>query len=133
MGYYTVDYNDGSGDGFRGIVLGHDGKEKRFNTGDPLIDWYDFYKYVYSGLPKTELGTGFLTGSSSVDHYFMDQDEYIQKYMKFEDDKFHFIENFDDMSLGEIDECIKGVIRKDMTSWEEVRDYYKDYMKNLKL
>lgn len=130
--FYSVDYEDGT-DSFNAIILSYGNKEKRFDTGDPLIDWFQFYKYVYSGaaLQDKIIGIG---GSSTIDHWFMDSDTYVERYLKkSEDGTFDFMTTKEiwEIPLYKFDECLKCVAHKDMKSFQEVKDYYYNFVKKL--
>lgn len=125
-GFMSVDYDDGDANSFRGITLEYGDHVKNFNTGDPLIDWYDYKKFIYNGDAAKE-GIFSIGHSSSVDHWFMDTDEYIEKYLKETDSGFEFIDREDThkMSFHQMDHAIKCVVSKDMKSFEELKQYYR--------
>lgn len=99
---------------------------KNFNTGDPLVDWYDYKKFVYNGDAAKE-GIFSIGHSSSVDHWFMDSDEYIEKYLNETETGFEFInrEDVNNLSFDQMDNSIKCVVSKDMKSFEELKQYYR--------
>lgn len=125
-GFLDIDYDDGDADTFRGIILTYGPHTKNFNTGDPLIDWYDYKKFIYNGDAAKE-GIFSIGHSSSVDHWFMDTDEYIEKYLKETETGFEFISKEDIMlmSFSDMDHAIKCVISKDMNSFEDLKNYYR--------
>ncbi len=131
--FCSINYNDGS-KGLESIQLEdtfNDNKIiKSFNTGDPLIDWYEYYRWIYNdGLGKYIM----ITYSSSIDHWFMDNGEYIEQYFTMDDDgEVHFVDH-KDLSFKELDTTPKCVIRKGMTTFKELKDYYKDYISKLSL
>jgi hypothetical protein len=50
VAFMSIDYEDGDASTYKGIELSlGDGGVKNFNNGDPLIDWYDYCKYIYNG------------------------------------------------------------------------------------
>ena len=67
--------------------------------------------------------------SSSVSHWFIDDNDYLYKYLKYnEDDKIYdfytdaeiFVTTF-----GEMKKMIKCTIHKDMKCFQDLIDYYK--------
>ncbi len=131
--FCSVNYNDGC-KGLESIQLENafDGDKviKTFNTGDPLIDWYEYYRWIYNdGLGKYIM----INYSSSVDHWFMDNDEYKEQYFTMDDDGVvHFVDH-SNLSLNELNNTPKCVIKKGMTTFKELKDYYKDYISKLTL
>jgi hypothetical protein len=130
--YYTIDYEEGA-DSFNAIILTLGRKEIRFDTGDPLIDWFQFYRFLYSGQAKD--ATEGIGGSSSIDHWFMDTDTYRERYLKEMDDRYEFMTHKEimELPLHEMSACVKCVAHKDMKSFQEVRDYYYNYVAELPL
>jgi hypothetical protein len=132
--FYTVDYEEGT-DSFEAIRVEFDDETILFNTGDPVIDWFQFGRFKYSG-GAAQLGIQSMGGSSSIDHWFMDNRNYVEQYLKeVEEGKFEFMTTKDisELSISEMDDCVKCVARRDMKSFQEVRDYYYTYVKELTL
>lgn len=125
-GFMSVDYDDGDASSFRGLILQYGDNTKNFNTGDPLLDWYDYKKFVYNG-DAAKKGIFSIGHSSSVYHWFMDTDEYIEKYLKETETGFEFInrEDVNKLSFDQMDHSIKCVVSKDMKSFEELKQYYR--------
>lgn len=127
-GFLTVEYEDGLAESFKGLTLKVDDTKIEFNTGNPLIDWYDYYKFVYNG-EMAKLGIDYNNHSSSVDHWFMDTDDYCEKYIEFdENDEVRFVDT-DLMSFPDLDQCMKCVISNTMTSFADLKNYYNRYKK----
>jgi len=76
MGILSVDYIDGKQDTYKGLVFDLEEEEKRFDSGDPVIDYIDFLKW-FSETSKWNFG---YQESSSVNHFFMDGDKYYDRY-----------------------------------------------------
>ena len=130
-GFLTVDYDDSLQSSYVALILYYgDKKEIRFDTGDPLIDWYDYCKLVFDGYEIEKYEISSVVYSSSVDHWFMDGDEYLEKYLKLnENDDYEFIST-DELktyySLSEFNSLKRCVIHKDMKSFEELKKYYSE-------
>jgi hypothetical protein len=123
--FMTVNYEDGTSS-FESIKVSYGDKVKLFATGDPLIDWYDYFKFVYQGDAKKE-GIISIVCSSSYDHWFMDSEDYIEKYLKLIDEEYYdFFTSgeLNSMSIDEIRKYMKCVIHKDMKNFKELKDYY---------
>lgn len=127
MGFMTVDYEDGDVSTYKGLKLTFGDTVKIFNTGDPLIDWYDYSKYVYNG-KAVEDGVNKICRSSNVNHWFMDTDEYVEKYLKMIDSENYDFINLDDiskLSISDINKYPRCVIAKDMKNFQDLKRYYK--------
>lgn len=128
LGFLTIVYEDGDASTYKGIKLSlGDGGVKNFNNGDPLIDWYDYCKYIYNG-GANEDGVTSIAHSSSVDHWFMDTDEYIEKYIEYDENtgKYDFIttDTMNILSLDELRTKLRCVVAKDMKTFQDLKDYY---------
>lgn len=126
VAFMTIYYEDGNASNYNGIEISYGSKNKIFNSGDPLIDWYDYCKFIYEG-GALEDGIGSIGCSSSIDHWFMDTDEYIEKYLKLVDGthyEFMTKEDLDKLSISELKRKLRCVIHKDMKSFQELKDYY---------
>jgi len=130
-GFLTVDYDDSLQSSYVALILYYgDKKEMRFDTGNPLIDWYDFCKIVFDGEESEKYNMSGVGYSSSVDHWFMDGNEYIEKYLKLNDnDEYDFIltEELNNLSLSELNSLKRCVIQKDMKSFQELKKYYSEH------
>ena len=85
-GFLTVDYDNSKQLSYVALILYYgDKKEIRFDTGNPLIDWYEYCKFVFDGEASEKYNIGSIGCSSSIDHWFMDGDEYLEKYLKLND------------------------------------------------
>jgi len=128
-GFLTIDYDDSDASTYKSItIMCGDKKEIKFNTGNPLIDWYDYCKFIFDGFVQNE-GIFSIAHSSSIDHWFMDTDEYLEKYLKLQDDgTYDFMTNDEINSLPMLDLYTykKCVIHKDMKTFQELKDYYKN-------
>lgn len=67
-----IDYDECRQSSYKGLILKIDGKEIKFNTGDPIIDWIN---YVLYGIEHSDL---VFLHSSSVNDWFMDGDKYFE-------------------------------------------------------
>lgn len=126
-GFFTVDYEDGNGESYNGLIITYGDKEKRFYTGDPLIDWYDYCKFMYNGESLQELISVTIC-SSSVDHWFMDTKDYLEKYLKRNElGEYDFMttDELYKLSINDIGKHMKCVIHKDMKSFQDLINYYK--------
>jgi len=128
-GFLTIDYDDSTQSSYKAIILKYgDKKEIRFDTGDPLIDWYDYCKFMFDGEASEKYNIGSVICSSSIDHWFMDGDEYVEKYISLKDDgTYDFItdKELNLLSLSDLYHFKRCVIHKDMKSFQELKDYYK--------
>ena len=124
--FMTINYEDGT-PSFESIKVSYGDKVKLFDNGDPLIDWYNYCMFIYQGEAKKE-GIFSIICSSSYDHWFMDTDDYVEKYLKFIDNEyydFYTNEELNNMSIDEISRHMKCVAHKDMKTFKDLQDYYK--------
>lgn len=70
-GFLSVDYDDKNQSSYKSFDLCIGKKTVKFNTGDPVVDWIDYRKYI-------EKRHMFVVRSSSTDHFFMDGDDYYE-------------------------------------------------------
>lgn len=127
-GFLTVNYDDGDSSSYKSIELSFgDGEVRLFDSGDPLIDWYDYFKYIYNG-DAVDDDIVMISHSSSVDHWFMDTDDYLERYILInENNTYEFIdyEDTNKLSIPELQKMTRCVVHKDMKSFQELKDYYK--------
>lgn len=130
MAFLTLKYKEGVSGTFEKLVLTQDKLTKEFNTGDPIVDWFDYYRFLYNG-EAYQLGIPYINHSSSVDHWFMDEETYVEKYLKEVGETLEFVtdEELNLMSLSNIDKLYRCVAHKDMKSFSEVREYVKSKTK----
>lgn len=132
IGFMTVDYEDGVKSTYKGLHISFEEGVKVFNSGDPLIDWYEYCKYVYNG-DALEDGITSIAHSSNVDHWFMDDERYVKKYLKYieNENRYDFItrDELNSLSISDINKKLKCVVSKDMKSFQELKDYYKQNKK----
>lgn len=134
-GWLTVDYDDSNQETFKGLKLSimdfatsEEIEVLHFNTGDPIVDWFNYHKFLYGG-EAYEKGLFTIGGSSNVDHWFIDGDKYIEKHLKVLDngDRVEFMtqDEIDNLSLDELNATYKSVITQDIKSFQELKDYVK--------
>lgn len=86
-GFFTIDFTEGDQSTYKGLELhvriaGKPEERITFNTGDPVVDWWDYL------LKVTDYELDILTQSSSVDHFFMDGNTYYEAYLDFKEKQF---------------------------------------------
>lgn len=127
IGILDADYDEPDGDTFRGLVLTFGDHILNFETGDPIVDWYNYKKFVYTG-EASKRGIFTVRHLSSCDHWFMDTETYREHYLKvIDEDTLDFMtsEEIDKLTFKEMDEVMKCVAHKDMKTFQEVKDYCK--------
>lgn len=84
MAVYSIEYDEGNEQdlGYKSVHISYGfnnpEKEKVFNSGNFVKDWFDLMKFIITELRKTEMH---FVGSSSVDHFFMDGAKYDKAYL----------------------------------------------------
>jgi len=91
-----------------------------FNTGDPLVDWYNYYKLLYTKVYGSKKFKNLFRSrhSSSVDHWFMDSKLYFEKGL----DKYEKIINDYDTKKD-----LVIVVTKEMKTMTDLRNYILDH------
>lgn len=117
--FLTVNYKEGDPSTFTGLTLKYNDKKKVFKTGDPLIDFYNYHKFLHMGKANEE-GIAYVIQSSSVITFFMESDDYALRKMALIVDKFVILSE-----AVEGDDIYDIVIHKDMNSVEELMSYVK--------
>ena len=73
MAVYRINYDEGNKQdlGYKSVCIfyGKLDKERVFDSGNFVKDWFDLVKFIINELSETE---SHFVGSSSVDHFFMD-------------------------------------------------------------
>ena len=88
MAVIGVNYEEGikkEGMGYESVRIsyGKRDKEKLFDSGNFIKDWYDCVKFILHEIIEKE----HVTFSSSVDHFIMDGAPYDSAYLKIKDEK----------------------------------------------
>lgn len=121
-GFATIDYDDGKGSTYRGIEL-HIGKKiVRFDTGDPVVDFYDYIHGILDH--KLE----HVSCSSSFDHWFMDGAKCGKKkvvVLYFDSETHERVEKFDMIKFMR-HEYIRIWALNGMKSMDDIKSYIKE-------
>jgi len=122
--YVSIDFEDGNQANYRAINLSIKGEELSFKTGDPIKDWYDMIK----SLIFAEDGYRGYVHSSSVDHFYMDGEQYECAYLiKDQKDGLWRFATDEDKKNDPMyyDKGIEFMIPADnsITTWEELKVY----------
>jgi len=115
MAVYGITYEEGTNTGYKLVDISYDNlkKEKKFDSGNFVKDWYDLIKWImHADLNEP------IIGSSSVDHFIMDGAPYDSSYLKFNEEKKPYLSYEHDYS----DEGIEFFVPKGtQPTWEELR------------
>lgn len=136
MAFATIDYDEPKQSTFRAIEISYlEGKKevvKRFETGDPVYDYYDYMKWIVN-LPKSFWKQNqFIVWSSSKDHFFMDGNKYSMKYVNVKTSEFYTNAELDAMSLTELDGIARCITTDKFKTFQQVKDYYNKQTEALK-
>ena len=94
-------------------------KNKLFNSGDFVKDWYDCNKFIITKLQDTEFH---FANSSSVDHFIMDGAPFRSAYLKMEPEP-HLVYKYEGDGIEFfVKKCTKP-------TWEELRKLCGDIKK----
>jgi hypothetical protein len=86
MAVISIEYNDGNKQnlGYKSVKISYDNlrKEKIFNSGNFVKDWFDCNKFITQELSDLEFH---FSNSSSVDHFIMNGAPYHSVYLVFDE------------------------------------------------
>jgi hypothetical protein len=119
---------------YNGVYLSTQHDNFTFNSGNFIVDWYNLNKKFYNELVDSE---GFLSFSSSVNHFIMDGAPYDSAYLHFENDLavLKYLDENWATGLGNMvkaREIYEGgselfVMEGWKPTFEELKQYVKDY------
>ena len=122
MAVYGINYDEGNKKdlGYKSVRIhyGRD-KEKVFDSGDFVKDWFDLVFFMVNGLANKE---SHFIGSSDVDGFFMDggDDLYDELYLIEKDGENALV---DDPSL--YDKCLRFYVPKgERPTWSDFKSKY---------
>ena len=120
-GFATIDYDEGKGSTYRGIEL-HVGQERiRFDSGDPVVDFYRYRESI------AQLKLPYVSCSSSFDHYFFDGAKHKGKKVVelYFDRETHKLLTDAEMTFSMLcsDKCFRLWGYKGMKTVEEIQTY----------
>jgi hypothetical protein len=97
MAVVEINYDEGNKKklGYKSVSISYDNlkKEKVFDSGNFVKDWFDYIKWVIqNGINKNEP----VVCSSSVDHFIMDGAPYDSAFLKVEKNKTSLVYKYDD-------------------------------------
>ena len=136
MAVSGVNYDEGSevqGMGYKSVYL-HYGKdkEKLFNSGNFVKDWWDMRKFQIKELSDSE---PHFSHSSSVDHFIMDGAPYDSAYLHMVDGLvvravLKYVDRTDPQYLWSQQDIYEGGIeffvpKGTQPTWEELKEMYK--------
>ncbi len=123
--FATVVYDEGTGENYQCIELhvqttGVEDQVIRFDSGDPVVDYQDLFMCII------QTG-GWVTWSSSYDHYLMDQDEYLERYVNVNVEGQPFFTR-EEIRAPEFEHKSKFKIfaHKDHKNFHEIKQHYLD-------
>lgn len=117
MAIISIDYDEPKPETYRGVEIStRDNKDKRFDSGDFIKDWFNVIKYT-----NTEIEDGYVMYSSSVDHFIMDGAPFDSKYLIMVDDKPVLVTPA--ISNEGLELFVK---EQENPTWEELKEYCKN-------
>lgn len=129
-GFLSVVYTEGDQSTYKRLVLEdmENNRAMEFCTGDPVVDFYDYYKYLYSGGAKSD-GYYIINHSSLIDHFFMDGTEVVERYFYVDDDDMAVMvpnEEVIDMPMSKVDNLHRCVMYDWMVDFSDLNEYVKN-------
>ena len=114
-------------DNDKGLQLQVENRKKtiKFDTGDPIVDWYSYMKYI-----ANSEDVDVVNNSSTIDHWLDDKDDYFFMYLEGD---FESIpqgdKRWDTMDMDEIMNLMRFVAKKPMTTFAEIKEHCKGKVK----
>jgi len=118
QGFLLVDYDEPKQSSYKSFDLRVGKKTVKFNTGDPVVDWVDYRKYI----DKHHL---FVIRSSSTDHFFMDGNEYYELYHDPKQGCAVTSETLLHKGMDYFDEIVGFVAKTGMNSLKDILKHYR--------
>lgn len=117
-GIVSVDYDDKNQSSYKSFDLKIGKKTVKFNTGDPVVDWVDYRRYI----DKHHL---FIIRSSSTDHFYMDGNDYYELYYDPKQECTVTSETLLRKGMDYFDEIVGFVAKRGMNSLKDIMKHYK--------
>lgn len=117
-GFLSVDYDEINQSSYKSFDLKVGKKTIKFDTGDPIVDWVDYRKYI----DKHHL---FVIRSSTTDHWYMDGDGYYELYHNPKQGCTVTSETLLHKGMDYFDQIVGFVAKKGMNSLKEIMEHYK--------
>ncbi len=141
MAFLFVRYDDGKPSTYTGLEMNYEinGKKrtKRFNTGDAVIDFYNYMRFLANASKEFYAENYCVSHSSSVDHFIMDSNKISESHFDPETgaflDWYSALERHDHKEYTRITEkCPRCWHTKKMKSFNDVKAHYKKHYEKLK-
>jgi hypothetical protein len=120
MAVIGINYVEPNPETYESVRISYGGlkKEKIFDSGDFVRDWYNLNKWIVDE-SEGELKNEHFSNSSSVNHFIMDGAPYVSRYLRFIENQPYLSSEYDWMDEGTelfIPEGKKW-------SWDELKKY----------
>jgi len=108
---------------FKGLELSAQHLENPilFESGDPLIDWYNFSNFLYSGEAQKQGITSMLKGQT-VNEWFLANENYREVFLDKWEGNFTILEN---LAAPKTKRTL-CVVNKEMNSFDDLKKYCQD-------
>ena len=116
MSFLSIVYDDKDQSTYECVSIEVEGKKTKFDTGDPVVDWLDYCMW------RKDQDISVIT-TSSVDHWHMDGDEYIELLF---DNHYNPVteKQLDNMSTGTIMHLPHFIAKKGMKNKTDLEKHY---------
>lgn len=121
MAVIGIRYKEPNPETYEGIYIHYgEGKEKVFNSGNFVKDWYQHNKWIAQEIDGELAREHHFSNSSTVDHFIMDGATVISRYLKFDEDEQPYLTaDYDWHDTGQEVFIPQGTD----WSWEEYKKY----------
>jgi hypothetical protein len=122
MAVISIDYNEGGKEGnwgYKGVVLNSGAtlrKKEVFNSGDFVKDWFSCIKFIIINDIKGD--NGFISHSSSVNHWISDTKTYDSAYLQVKKGKTMLLYGFNKETRDLPEVFVKAGTKP---TWEELK------------
>lgn len=129
MAVFSIEYTEPKQDTYKAVrldlLVGYKKKKVLFNSGDIVVDWYMFNRFLVN-LPEKVLDKNMFCGSSSNDHFFMDGKKFTTAYLNPKTLEFYTKEEMK-KNPNWYEEGIKNIIPSDgsIKTFAQLKEYVK--------
>lgn len=121
----SIDYDEGKQDTYRKITLEINEETFSFDTGDPIVDWWNYYTFIAEHAKEISI----IISSSTVDHWYMDGNEYYEMFIDTETKQACDMLNVFQMSEEVTKKYLKFIAKKSMKTFDDLKQYIKKHKK----
>lgn len=125
MAVISISYKEPNPETYKHVRISYGdlNKEKIFDSGNFIVDWYNLNKWLSEEIEGELKSEHAFSNSSSVDHFIMDGANVQSRYLKFDEDGNPYLSDKYDW----LDEGAELFIPEgENWTWEQLKEYIKN-------